>query len=495
VAPHLPKGGGMYIPSQQALFPHSHSEELVLFHKAAQNYHWDRIEREIAPAFKEAAEQFHRQVKQRSSCPHKKAPDAGAENLALFDPTEFQCDTAEASLAGRAFNPKGAGRKPQRFIAYVKAIELAPILHIEQNMEAIGLHLRVNSEFLSACGFHYPPSVRALQDFDQIMSETGLWERLRDEAYQINVDKGLIDEAKEDTLCIDNTHVLAHSTPKKVVKECRECPYFDSCTDKVSTDETADWYVKSKCKMFYAHQVGMSQLATSGAPFERVVLSGRQYEPDSLDPLLKQGKAKHEHMNFNKTIGDGIFNANPCRETVESYYPGGELYAPVNPKGRLKEYEDPARGIAKVSKYGSVVCIAGHKMVFLTKDENQQSYVFGCPVFNAEARLKLTHMGIDVSSISCQCKEQCCPRALQGRIYRVSRDKLKAVNWDMPQFSFRFHMVYKVRTKIERLFGRMKKRFKMGIVYRRGIKKIEAHIDKFMALMHIVANLEGSYGV
>ncbi len=41
----------------------------------------------------------------------------------------------------------------------------------------------------------------------------------------------------------------------------------------------------------------------------------------------------------------------------------------------------------------------------------------------------------------------------------------------------------------------MKKRFKMAILYRRGIKKIEAHIDKFMALMHIVANLEGSYGV
>ena len=40
----------------------------------------------------------------------------------------------------------------------------------------------------------------------------------------------------------------------------------------------------------------------------------------------------------------------------------------------------------------------------------------------------------------------------------------------------------------------MKKRFKMTILYRRGINKIKAHIDKFMALVHIVANLEGSYG-
>ena len=482
----------MYLPGQQALFHHCHSEELVLFHKAAQNYHWDRIEREIAPAFKEAAEQFHRQVKQQSSCPHNKAAEGdGDENLALFELSDFRCDSPRQ----RSFNPKGAGRKPQPFIAYVKAIELAPMLHIEQNMEAIALHLRVNSDFLSACGFHYPPSVRTLQDFDQIMSEAALWERLREEAYRINVEQGLINEAEEDTVVVDNTHLLAHSTPKKVVKECRECPHFDRCTDKVSTDETADWYVKSKCKIFYAHQIGMIVLGASGAPLERAVLSGRQYEPDSLDPLLKQSKGKHEQMDFSKVLGDGIFNTNACRETISSYYPGAELYAPVNPKGKSKEFDHPAPGIAKVSKYGSVVCIAGHKMVFLTKDENLQSYVFGCPVFNAEARLKLIHMGIDVSSISCQCKEQCCPRALQGRIYRVSRDKLKAVNWDMPQFSYRFQKVYNIRTKIERLFGRMKKRFKMEIVYRRGIKKIEAHIDKFMTVMHIVANLEGSYGV
>jgi len=134
-------------------------------------------------------------------------------------------------------------------------------------------------------------------------------------------------------------------------------------------------------------------------------------------------------------------------------------------------------------------------MVFLTKDEQLQCYVFGCPVFNLEARQKLIHMGIDVSKITCTCEDQCCPTAIQGRIYRVPRKQLKQVNWDMPQFSYRFQLVYKLRTKIERLFGRMKKRFKMAILYRRGVKKIEAHIDKFMALMHIVANLEGSYGV
>jgi hypothetical protein len=239
----------------------------------------------------------------------------------------------------------------------------------------------------------------------------------------------------------------------------------------------------------------MSQLASSGAPFERVVLSGRQYEPDSLEPLLYQGKDKHGDINFTKITADGIFNTKPCKETIEAFYPGSMLYAPINPKGRLREAEEPARGIKKVTKHGSVECIAGHKMVFLTKDGRLQCYVFGCPVLNPEAREKLIHMGIDVSGITCQLKEQCCPSSLQGRIYRVPREQLKQVNWDVPQFGYRFHLVHKGRTKIERLFGRMKGRFKMAILYRRGIKRIEAHIDKFMALMHIVANLEGSYGV
>ena len=482
----------MYIYWQQDLFRHPHSEELELLYKASQNYDWVRIEREIGPKFKKVAEDFHRERRQPPLCPHKKASENDPDkNLTLFDFIDFPCSSPDKT----SFNPKGAGRNPQPFIAYVKAIELAPILHLEQNMEAISLHLRLNSDYLRACGFQSPPAARTLQDFDQIMSEAGLWELLRDKTYQINVDDGIINEAEEDSLCVDNTHVLAHSTPNKVIKECQACIHFDTCDDKVSTDETGDWYVNSKCKIFYAHQIGMNQLGKSGAPFERVVLSGRQYEPDSLDPLLYQSKQKHENMNFTKIIADGIFNTKPCAKTIQSFYPGARLYAPINPKGKLKEIEGPARGIKKVTKHGSVICIAGHKMVFLTKDEPLQCYVFGCPVFNLEARQKLTHMGIDVSKITCTCEDQCCPTATQGRIYRVPRKQLKQVNWEMPQFSSHFQLVYKLRTKIERLFGRMKKRFKMAVLYRRGVKKIEAHIDKFMALMHIVANLEGSYGV
>ena len=254
----------MYSHWQGHLFPYHHCEELELLYKASQSYDWNRIGKELAPKFREAAEEFHRNNKQPSSCPKKKeSADDPAHSLTLFELIDLQCSSPHKE----SLNPKGAGRKGQPFIAYLKAIEFAPILHIEQNMEAIALRLRINFDYLSACGFRYPPSERTLQDFDQIMTEAGLWELFRDETYGINVDDGIINEAKEDTLCVDNTHVLAHSTPNKVIKECRQCIHFETCTDKVSTDETADWYVKSKCKVFYAHQIGMSQLANSGGSF------------------------------------------------------------------------------------------------------------------------------------------------------------------------------------------------------------------------------------
>ena len=60
------------------------------------------------------------------------------------------------------------------------------------------------------------------------------------------------------------------------------------------------------------------------------------------------------------------------------------------------------------------------------------------------------------------------------------------LDWDNPQFSYRFKLVYSLRTKIERLFSRMKVRFKMVHIYKRGISNIRGHI---------LASLTGTYGV
>ena len=237
-------------------------------------------------------------------------------------------------------------------------------------------------------------------------------------------------------------------------------------------------------------------MADSGAPLGCVVLNGKQYEPDSLSPLLTDVVENHPALELTKVNADGIFNSQPCRETVcGTLGKDVELFASVNPR-RKQDIEQPARGIAKITKHGSVQCIASHDMVFLSKDHNLDAYIFGCPVFNGEAKGKLEHMGLQVPEpCACEKKEECCPNAAMGRIYRVPREMLSQIEWDNPQFSYHFKLVYTLRTKIERLIGRMKGRFKMKHLYKRGVANIRGHILKFFFLMHILANVTGTYGV
>ena len=172
--------------------------------------------------------------------------------------------------------------------------------------------------------------------------------------YSKNVEDKVIDAEAEDTMNIDNTHLFGYSTPGKYQKECRECEHFDECEEKVSTDETADWYIKGKYKYYYAHQIGLSQLAQSGAPLGCVVLNGKQYEPDSLEPLLKDAVENHPELVVRTVNADGIFNSQPCRDTVQpALGEDAKLNSAVNPR-RKQDIQQPARGIA------------GQDMVFLT---------------------------------------------------------------------------------------------------------------------------------
>jgi len=467
-----------------------HSNELELLNQATKQYDWKIIEREVEPKFRESALDF-RDREHSFVCPRK-----DDLNQDLQENFPFLDDMAETEVAITDRNSKEAGRKGQDFISYLKAHLLAPVLRVEQNSEAIAAAIAGNPAFYVACGFTHHPASRTLRYFDQIMCEYGLWDMVHELAYKKNVDDELIDESEEHILNIDNTHLFGYSTPGKYVKECRECELYEDCEDKVSTDQTADWYIKGKYKCYYAHQIGMLQLADSGAPIGCVVLNGKQYEPDSLEPLLNDMVEKHPDLDIKKVNADGIFNSQPCRDKVQEILGEDvELFSSVNPRGK-KDIENPAKGIAKITKHGNIQCMAGHNMVFLTKDCNLDSYIFGCPVLNEEARKKLEHMDVKVPiQIECEKKEECSPTSDIGRIYRVKREVLSQIDWDNPQFSYRFKLVYSLRTKIERLFSRMKERFKMNHVYKRGVGNILGHILKFMNLMHILANVTGTYGV
>ncbi len=92
----------MYSHWQEHLFPYHHCEELELLYKASQSYDWNRIGKELAPKFKKAAEEFHRNNKQPSSCPKKKeSADDPAHSLTLFELIDFQSLALTRNLSTR----------------------------------------------------------------------------------------------------------------------------------------------------------------------------------------------------------------------------------------------------------------------------------------------------------------------------------------------------------------------------------------------------------
>jgi len=86
----------------------------------------------------------------------------------------------------------------------------------------------------------------------------------------------------------------------------------------------------------------------SGAIDRCVVLNGKQYEPDSLKPLLVDVVENHSELDINKVNGDGKIIRQPCRDIIRKILGNDvELFASVNPRNK-KDIENPARGIAKI---------------------------------------------------------------------------------------------------------------------------------------------------
>ncbi len=52
----------------------------------------------------------------------------------------------------------------------------------------------------------------------------------------------------------------------------------------------------------------LSECGMGSAPLGCVVLNGKQDEPDSLEPLLKDLVEKHPDLDIEKVNADGIFN-------------------------------------------------------------------------------------------------------------------------------------------------------------------------------------------
>ena len=102
-------------------------------------------------------------------------------------------------------NPKGAGRKPKNFYALVKAFLGVSYMGLKNSPDVVYSQLIHNPSFARKCGFNYIididtkpcqhniPSLRKLEQFDQIMNLYGIWDRMKWKMVTQNLTDGTVE--------------------------------------------------------------------------------------------------------------------------------------------------------------------------------------------------------------------------------------------------------------------------------------------------------------
>jgi len=450
----------------------------VIFPTVIENYDWE--------VFKPISKEYYRSLssflveenaqnrKLQSSCIQQQLP-----LLSFF--------TGSDKKDSRKSNPRNAGRRPNDFFSLFKSFICARYMDIDVNSRTICSLLNSNPAFLERMNFenNQPPSYRAIDRFDQIMSEYDLWEKASYISIRLNINENVIDPEQECAIIVDTTHIPARAKKGKAIKPCRECPLNKMCPYKVPTDDNAGILTKSKTEKYFAHKVGMLTPAKARLPTNFFVDKGETFDGHFLEPLLDDLIEKFPQFdNLDYVIADGTFNSKEKEEMVREKLQA-QLVAPINPR-KSKDVESPARGIKKIDKYGQPVCISNFGMFLLTKVHATKEYLWVCSKLHPESP--------DYEpNFICNMK-QYCSKGAYGRAYRTKADDFTQINWNFPQFSKEARGLFALRTTIEREFSWLKRDLKMESLWKRGKKNVIAHVAKCLISMHLVANVAHKVG-
>jgi len=113
-----------------------------------------------------------------------------------------------------------AGKKPKCFFSLFKSFLGTVLMGFPAEPENVHLLLQSNPAFMRICAFapkfendeycyKHLPSLRKLEQFDQIMTEYGIWDKIKIKEVSQNLKEGII--KRENKLVGDTTHYHAYS--------------------------------------------------------------------------------------------------------------------------------------------------------------------------------------------------------------------------------------------------------------------------------------------
>jgi len=406
--------------------------------------------------------------------------------------------------------PRWAGRKPKCFFAMFKAFLGLAIRGRVPEPEQAHDELSNNPAYARACGFTLPepggnyrhsdiPSLRKLQQFDQILTQERLWEKIRVEAVARNLREGNL--SVSDTVVHDTTDYPANServyvetggvdskgraesrSCAKTTKNCR-CENRDLCPHEwVSADDGAGIVVKSTGRRRWGHKASTLSFDTQEIPLDAVAMNdAASHDSNSLLPQLDRVFEHHCELRntIHRVLDDSAADSAPLKEEVFEKY-GIELLTPQNPRARKPIASDLPRGVEEITRYGIPTCRAGYPMDFLGCRHTKQHFLFRAP--NDEKGKPVC--------LPCELREECCRRGGRVRHVSIPFDRLPWIDPDFPQISRRFARVMAKRTVIERIHKKMKFDFGDERLSKRGTAAFQARLDKTLLAMHVVLSLQ-----
>ena len=399
------------------------------------------------------------------------------------------------------------GRTPKDFFAMFKAFLGLMLMGRPAEPEFVYAELTSNPAFARTCGFTLPdsscgyratdiPRLRKLEQFDQIMTENGLWDGLAHAQVLRNIECGRLGNPSIGVH--DTTHHLAFSSMEvpvvegrtksgkplrkshpKTTKNCR-CEDRETCPhDWVSADDGAGTVVKSGGKMYWAHKASTFSLAgLPEIPLDMVaMMDAALHDSKSLLPHLTRLDARFPKLmaNMKIVLDDSALDDDAIREAVKDRF-DIDLVVKPNPRGRRDIVDDLPRGIDHVTPLGTPVCVAGYPFELLGTRKETGQFLFVAPD-DAE--------GVPVCT-GCPERADCIRFSAERRHLSVPCSKLPFMDPKLPHLSKRFARLTAKRTVIERIHKLVKFDYGDDRLTKRGTAAYQATLDKTLLAMHVV---------
>ena len=396
------------------------------------------------------------------------------------------------------------GRKPKCFFALFKSFLGASLMGFPPNPQTVHLLLTGNPSFVRVCGFapkhvldaycyQHVPSLRKLEQFDQIMTLSGLWQAIKLEEVKHNLRTGVIE--KEEELVADTTHYHAYSgfetvvyqddkgqehkkSQSKTTKNCR-CPDRDTCEHPWElADDGAGTIVKSNKKMYWGHKAGVIGYPRQGIPLDASAVSdAATFDGKTLYPHVEKLFAALPEIQptVKRILYDSACDDQSLKEKLGTEL-GIELKTSFNPRRNGSVTKDLPRGITKITPYGNPVCLAGHDMEYQGIRYGKEQFIYAAP--KDDYRVPLCS--------SCAHKPDCCPTALNGRTIVIGFDILPHIDPSDPPMAKRFKAIMSRRPSVERMIKQLKCDRSDDRLTKRGNDSFQAYLDKTMIAFHIL---------